>query len=144
MTNWDKRFLELAKHISSWSKDPSTKVGAVCVDSNHRILSLGYNGFPKRIIDSESRLNTRLEKYKHVVHAEMNAIFNATSNGVSLNGAKLYVSGLSICSECAKGIIQVGIQKVIVYDQVIPDSWVESCTFAISLLEEAGVQYIKI
>ena len=115
---WDRKFLELAKHISTWSKDPSKKIGAVAVGKNRNILATGYNGFPKGIQDTEERLNDRETKYELVVHAEMNCIYNAVENGVSLKGAHLYVYGLPICHECAKGVVQVGIGRVIVEDTV--------------------------
>ena len=115
---WDRKFLALAQHISTWSKDPSKKIGAVAVGRNRNILATGYNGFPKGIMDTEERLNDRETKYELVVHAEMNCIYNAVENGVSLKGAHLYVYGLPICHECAKGVVQVGIGRVIVEDTV--------------------------
>lgn len=112
ITKWDERFMRLAKEISTWSKDPSRQIGAIAVDESRRILSTGYNGFPSRLNDTADRLNDREQKYKYIVHAEMNCIYNACQNGISLNGAKLYVWGLPVCSECAKGVIQVGISEV--------------------------------
>ena len=76
MNKWDERFMKLAEHVASWSKDPSTKVGAVIVDEQHRIVSLGSNGFPKGIAD-DTRLDDRAKKYEIVVHAEINAILFA-------------------------------------------------------------------
>ena len=111
--NWDKKYIDLAKHIATWSKDPSTKIGAVAIGEKGQVLAQGYNGFPRGIDDSYDRLFTRETKYKYVVHAEMNCIYNATYNGVSLQGATIYISGLPVCSECAKGLIQVGIQRVV-------------------------------
>ena len=111
---WDERYMAMAKEVAQWSKDPNTKVGAVAVGEKGQILSQGYNGFPRGIKDSPQRLNDRQTKYEFVVHAEMNVIYNATYSGVSLDGAKLYVYGLPVCSECAKGIIQVGIKEVYV------------------------------
>ena len=110
---WGDRYINLAKEISTWSKDPSTKVGAVVIGNNGEVLSQGYNGFPRSIKDTPQRLKDRGKKYNLVVHAEMNAIYNASLNGVSLKGSTLYVYGLPICNECAKGVIQVGIDKVI-------------------------------
>ena len=109
---WGKKYTNLAKEISTWSKDPSTQVGAVVIGEKGQLLSQGYNGFPRGINDTDDRLNNRERKYELVVHAEMNAIYNASFNGVSLKDSTLYVYGLPICSECAKGIIQVGIKKV--------------------------------
>ena len=59
MTKWDVRFLELAKQIASWSKDPSTQVGCVVVGPDREIRSTGFNGLPRGIEDSEERLNNR-------------------------------------------------------------------------------------
>jgi deoxycytidylate deaminase len=71
----DERYLALAKEVSTWSKDPSTQVGAVTVGSKKEVLSQGFNGFPRNIKDTDERYNNRETKYKFVVHAEMNAIY---------------------------------------------------------------------
>lgn len=145
MTNsikWNKRYAELAKQISGWSKDPSRKIGAVAVGDKGQLLAQGYNGFPRGIKDTDERLNNREEKYKYVVHAEMNVIYNASHSGVSLDGADLYVYGLPICSECAKGIIQVGIKQVfILTEEEIPPIWVESWERTRLMFKEAGIKY---
>ena len=140
LNKWDKRYLALAKEVASWSKDPSTQVGAVTVGNKKEVLSQGFNGFPRGIVDSEDRYNNRETKYKYVVHAEMNAIYNATYSGVSLDGAVLYVYGLPICSECAKGIIQVGIKKVIIEKSKELDNWNESVALSQEMFDEAGVE----
>ena len=143
MNKWTRRYLDMAKEVATWSKDPSTKVGAVAVGSKGQILSQGYNGFPRGVKDITERYEVREEKYKYVVHGEMNAIYNACHTGASLDGATLYVSGLPVCSECAKGIIQVGISKVIMeYPKDIPDSWRESMKTTSSMFLEAGVIFI--
>lgn len=143
MKKWADRYMKLAQVISTWSKDPSTKVGAIVVGHNGEILSQGYNGFPRKIKDTSDRLNDRSKKYKYIIHAEMNAIFNASLNGVSLQNSSIYIYGLPICHECAKGIIQVGIKKVIIHKQ-IKDNWQESCKIAQEMLTEAGVTIIEI
>jgi len=142
LNKWDKRYLALAKEVASWSKDPSTQVGAVTVGNKKEVLSQGFNGFPRGIIDLEDRYNNRETKYKYVVHAEMNAIYNATYSGVSLDGAVLYVYGLPICSECAKGIIQVGIKKVIIEKSKELDNWNESVALSQEMFDEAGVELV--
>ncbi|MEJ6659535.1 MAG: dCMP deaminase family protein, partial [Candidatus Thioglobus sp.] len=142
MNKWDQRYLALAKEVSTWSKDPSTQVGAVTVGSKKEVLSQGFNGFPRGIRDSDERYNDRETKYKLVVHAEMNAIYNATYSGTSLDGATLYVYGLPICSECAKGIIQVGIKKVVVEKSKELDNWNESVQLSKKMFDEAGVELI--
>lgn len=138
---WDKRYLELAKHIASWSKDPSRKIGSVAVGHNGEVLAQGYNGFPRDIEDLPERYNDRPTKYKYVVHAEMNVIYNSSWNGVSLAGSTLYVHGLPVCSDCAKGIIQVGIERVVMVDQVIPEDWKNSAAQTFEMFDEAGVVY---
>lgn len=113
-TKWDTRFMRLAREIASWSKDPSSKIGAVIVNDDRRILATGYNGFPKGIMDTEERLNNREEKYPRIVHAEMNALMNALYSGVSLKDSTIYVYGLPICPECTKSIISAGIKRVVI------------------------------
>ena len=103
---WDKRFLEIAHQVATWSKDPSTKVGAIIVGDKLQIVSQGYNGFPRNIEDKEERLNIRELKYKFTIHAEANAIYNALYNGSSVQYCTLYCVSLFPCSECAKAIIQ--------------------------------------
>lgn len=140
LTEWGNRYLGLAKEISTWSKDPSRKIGAVAVGEKGQILAQGYNGFPRGILDSADRYNDRATKYKFVVHAEMNVIYNATFNGVSLDGARLFVYGLPVCSECAKGIIQVGIKAVTIFtEQEVPPIWNESWIATQEMFKEANV-----
>lgn len=138
---WNKRFLHLAQHISTWSLDPSTKIGAVVVDPKTKnILSVGYNGFPKGVNDDD-RYENREIKYQLVVHAEMNAIYNATLNGVSLMGSELFVYGLPICADCARGVVQVGVKKVVMPMMMIPENWRISWLKSQILFDEVGVEY---
>lgn len=109
MDKWDKRFLDLARHVATWSKDPTTKVGAVIVDSKNRVVSLGYNGFPRGVDDSEERYNDRDMKRLFVCHAERNALDNAPG---PVEGCTLYCTHCP-CNECAKSVIQNGIVKVV-------------------------------
>jgi dCMP deaminase len=111
---WDNRFMEMARVISTWSKDPSSQIGAVVVNDARRILATGYNGFPKGIADTEERLNNKEEKYSRIIHAEMNALMNALYSGVSLKDSTLYVYGLPVCSSCAKCVIQAGVKRVVI------------------------------
>jgi len=141
LDNWDYRFLALARHIASWSKDPSRKLGAVAIGQNRQILATGYNGFPRGIDDDKERYNVREIKYKYVVHAEMNCIYNATENGVSLQDATVYVHGLPVCSECAKGLIQVGVERVVAFSKGTPEQWKESNILTTQLFEESGIHY---
>ena len=141
INKWNKRYLDMAYLVASWSKDPSSKIGAVAVSPKGQVLSTGYNGFPRNIEDSSDRLHDRELKYKYIVHAEMNAIYNATYNGVSLDGSTLYVSGLPCCNQCALGIIQVGIKRVVMEGDVTNDRWAESWALTKQLFEEAGVEW---
>ena len=138
-TKWKKRFLKLSKEISTWSKDPSTKVGALIISEDRNIISTGYNGFPRGIEDTEERLNNRETKYKFILHAEMNCILNALYNGRSVKDCILFVHGLPPCSECTKSIIQAGIKKVIT-DSKATDNWKESLKLSLEMLKEANVE----
>jgi dCMP deaminase len=111
LSNWDKRFLELAELVSSWSKDPSTKVGAVIVDDKNIIVSVGFNGFPKGINDNE-RLHNRDSKYQIIIHAENNALMFAKR---PLDGFTIYTYPFMPCPRCAGMIIQSGIKRVVSY-----------------------------
>lgn len=135
MTNWDERFLHLALHVSRWSKDPSTQVGAVIVRPDRTIASVGYNGFPRGVVD-DHRLHTREDKYPLVVHAEMNAVLNARE---PLNGYTLYLWPLPCCSRCAVHIIQAGIKRVVAAFPA-PERWKMDCERAAATFKEAGVQ----
>lgn len=138
---WDHRYLKLAYEVAQWSKDPSSKIGAVTVGAKGQVLSQGFNGFPRGLKDDFTRLHDRETKYKFVVHAEMNAIYNATYNGTSLDGATLYVYGLPICSECAKGVIQVGIKRVVMPNQKMDGKWLDSWMTSMNFFDEAGVDF---
>lgn len=141
---WDGRYMSLAKQFAGWSKDPSTQVGAVAVNEIGSVVAQGYNGFPRGIEDTELRYNDRELKYRYVVHAEMNCIFNAAWNGVSLDGATLYVWPLPVCHECAKGIIQSGITRVVspeFKDTSQQARWEESCAQTIDMFKEAHIDY---
>ena len=123
-SKWDHRFMRLAREISTWSKDPSSKIGAVIVNDERRILATGYNGFPRGIADTDERLNDREQKYPRIIHAEMNSLMNALYSGVSVKGATIYVYGLPVCSECTKSVIQAGISRVVItYPQLAPEKW---------------------
>jgi dCMP deaminase len=144
---WVTRYIRLAREIATWSKDPSRGIGAVAVSAKGQVLSCGYNGFPRGIRDTSERLNQREIKYSLTSHAEMNCIYNATYNGVALDGSSLYIWGLPPCSSCALGIIQVGITNV--YWSMageLPENWKESYSKTKDLFNEANltVAHIKI
>ena len=133
--DWQPRYLLGQKTLQ-------LKLALSLLAAKKEVLSQGFNGFPRGIDDSDERYNNRDTKYKLVVHAEMNAIYNATYSGTSLDGATLYVYGLPICSECAKGIIQVGIKKVVVEKSKELDNWNESVQLSKVMFDEAGVELI--
>jgi len=137
---WHERFIKLAHEVSEWSKDPSTKVGCVLV-KNKRVISTGYNGFPKNISDSFDRLMDREQKYEITVHAEVNAITTAALHGVSTEEATAYIT-FNPCSRCASVLINAGIDSVYVSTvNDIPTRWLENFILASKLLAEAGVEY---
>ena len=138
-SKWDKRFMRVAQEISSWSKDPSKQIGAVAVNSDRRILATGYNGFPKGIEDIPARYEDRSIKYDLVVHAEMNCIYNATFSGISLKDATMYVWGLPVCHDCAKGIIQVGINRIVIGMMDSPQKWLDSFEKSRRMFDESDV-----
>lgn len=110
LEKWDVRFLDLAKHISQWSKDPSTKVGAVIVRPDRTVCSIGYNGFARGVNDDEERYMNRDVKYELVIHAEANAILKAKED---LDGYTIYVTPFRPCNNCAGLVIQSGITTVV-------------------------------
>lgn len=138
LNKWDHRFLGLASFIAGWSKDPSTKVGAVITRGN-KIVSVGYNGFAHGVEDTDARLNEREVKYKLVVHAEPNAIITAKQD---LTGCTMYVWPLMPCHACASLIAQAGITKVVtVYDP--NPRWADSFELSRMIFREAGVELIE-
>lgn len=141
---WDKFFLGMAEYISTASKDPSTKVGAVIVDNNRMVVGLGYNGFPRGVADTEERYNDRPTKYKMIVHAEQNAIINA---GHRTEGSTIYVYPAfgkpPLCSTCAKSVIQAGIKRVVGYipqlSSDVIERWSDEIAFSQTMCGEAGL-----
>lgn len=138
----DCLFMSMSHLIAMRSKDPNTQVGAVIVDKNDRILSMGYNGLPNGLDDDYfpwGREGEELEtKYPYVVHAELNAILNY--KGESLHGSTLYVS-MFPCNECAKAIIQSGIKKVVYRENKYPDS--NSTIAAERMFHSAGIILLR-
>ena len=143
LNKWDARWLEIAGVVSTWSKDPSTKIGAIAV-KDKRLVSTGYNGFPRGIQDYDDRWNNREEKYKYVVHAEMNCIYNANYHNQSLKGSTMYIVGLPVCHECAKAIIQAGVVRVVAEFKDAPLKWARSTEITEKMFKEAGIIYDQI
>jgi len=136
--SWDQYFMGVALLSAMRSKDPSTQVGACIVNEEQRIIGIGYNGFPVGVEDDEfpweNGDNWLESKYPYVVHAEPNAILNAT---VSLKNARLYVT-LFPCNECAKLIIQSGIKELIFLEDKYHD--MDSFKASRKMFEAAGVK----
>ena len=137
LDDWDLRYLELAKLVSTWSKDPSTKTGAVIVDSKHRVISVGFNGFPHGVAD-DARLDDRQLKYDMIVHCEINALVFAAE---SIEGYTLYTYPFLSCSRCASVMIQAGIKRALA--PILPTNlrprWEDNLELTKSLFREAGV-----
>jgi len=136
---WDQRFLELAQLISTWSKDPSTKVGAVIAKGN-RIISLGFNGFASGVKDLADRYNDRNFKYPAVIHGEENALLFAKQD---LNNCTIYVYPMPPCASCAAKIIQSGITRVVsieIRDEGQKERWGENNNIAKIMFDEANVE----
>lgn len=133
---WDRRFLDLAAFVGQWSKDPSTKVGAVIVDRDHRVVSVGYNGFARGVQDTPERYDNREIKYRMILHGDLNALL--FSRG-SVAGCTLYVSPLLTCAQCAAAAIQMGIKRVVAPDSRNP-RWHDDNRLALEMYAEAGVK----
>jgi len=137
------RFIYLAQHVASWSKDPSTKTGCVIVRPDTTVAAVGYNGFPRTIKDNPDLLNNREEKYKRTIHCEMNAILSARER---LDGYTLFNWPGQSCDRCAVHIIQSGIAKVVSpkIENEFTERWKEQAKLAEELFAEAGVEVVYI
>ena len=138
LKKWDLRFLEMSELVSSWSKDPSTKVGSVIVDNDRRVISLGYNGFPKGVADND-RLNDREEKYKIVVHAERNALLFANTN---VKNCSIFTYPFMPCPICAGMIIQSGISRVVSFKSN-NKRWEKDFEISRKMFQEADIQLLE-
>ena len=140
--SWDEYFMGVAKLASFRSKDPNSQVGACIVDKDNKILSMGYNGFPRGCSDDDfpwAREGDTLEtKYAYVTHSELNAILNY--RGGSLENCKIYVT-LFPCNECAKAIIQSGIKTVVFAENKYDET--PSVEASKKLMNAAGVRYYQ-
>ena len=146
---WTRRFFELAEHIAGWSKDPSTKVGAVIIGKDHedkKVLGMGFNGFPRGVEDDAWRYQERQVKYALVVHSEANAILDAS--GRQLHGCTLITTKFP-CASCAKLIIQAGIKTVICpmldpQKRAADARWWEDAKIASRMFFEAAVSVLDV
>jgi len=136
-SEWDKRFLRLELEVASWSKDPSTKVGAIIVRPDRRIVSTGYNGFPRNVDDAPELIADRAVKYKRTVHAELNAILQARE---PLDNTELYCT-FPPCASCAGAIVQAGVKHVS-WISASPDTinrWAEEWKHMIEMFKQAKI-----
>ncbi len=140
MADWDRRFIELAKHIGKWSKDRSRQVGCVVVDSKKVVRALGYNGFPRGLDDNDDTRHVRPEKYLWTEHAERNAIYQAARTGNSVDGCTMYLAWFP-CVDCARAIVQAGIVELVATRPDLSDAqWGHDFSVSTRLLEEAGIR----
>lgn len=140
--SWDEYFMGIAVLSAFRSKDPSTKVGACIVDQNHKVVSIGYNGMPRGVDETQvswEKGDGLDSKYLYVCHAEFNAILN-TRNNSALEGCSIYVT-LFPCNECAKAIIQTGIKELVYADNKYEHT--TETQASLKMLKMAGVTIRK-
>lgn len=121
MNKWDIRFLNMARLISEWSRDPSTKTGAVIVRPNRSVASVGFNGFPQNMPDDPELYANREEKYSRIIHCEMNALMFLRDE--SVQGYTLYTWPFMSCDRCFVHCAQAGIIRF-----VAPEATAEQLT----------------
>lgn len=142
---WHYRFMEVAKLIATWSKDPSTKTGAIVVGPDREIRATGYNGLVRGVNDDIPERMERPTKYDFFEHAERNAVYNACLTGTSLKGCVLYATHPP-CTDCARAIIQAGIKMVVTNrlpenPNVPAGGWRDKLIYSEQMFKEAGVEY---
>ena len=140
--NWKEYFRGIAHQVKLKSKDRYTQIGAVVVGSDNQIVSTGYNSFPRGIDDSIDERQERPEKYYWFEHAERNSLYNAALIGVSTKGCTMYLTCGIPCSDCARGIINSGISKIVCerVGGAVGNLWDEHAKRSIEMFNEAGVK----
>ncbi len=141
LRKWDDRFLKLASSVSEWSKDDSTKVGAILVDSDMIVRCVGYNGMPRALDDSEPSRLIRPNKYQWFNHAELNLLTNCARIGIRTAGCTIYVTHHP-CASCARSVIQSGINRVVCYAHPtdFSERWSSEIAVAKEMMAEAKVE----
>lgn len=134
--DWRDYFAEMARLVASKSKDPSTKVGCVIVNSDKVVVATGYNGIPRGVEDRPERME-RPAKYLWTSHAEENAVAQAARVGMALKGGIAFITHAP-CSRCARTLIQAGIVEVII-DDGTTSMPMEEFDVAMKMFSEAGV-----
>jgi dCMP deaminase len=147
--SWDRKYLKLALHVAGWSKDPSTKVGAVLVGDTNEVISLGFNGPPRGVNDDVPERWERPLKYQFCEHSERNAVFNAARSGVSTMGSTVYIASypekFGPCDNCCRAIIQAGICRVVTEPpRGDIERWKDSFKVGQEMLAEAGVEVSQV
>jgi len=139
--NWDEYFINIAHQIKLKSKDQKTQIGVVIVGKDNEIVSTGYNSFPRGINDDLQERQERPEKYYWFEHAERNAIYNAARIGVSTLNTTMYMTCDISCADCARGIINAGISKIVFSksNKHRNTIWKESAERSIQMFKEAGI-----
>lgn len=139
---WVERFVALTEMVASWSKDPKRQIGCVIVNLDRRIIATGYNGFPRGLPDNEEDLANQQKKRLHMIHAELNAILNATSD---LKHSTLFVNRFP-CHVCAGLILQAGIGNIVVPEPDLEhEHWGQGWQTALEILTtRIGIQYAEI
>ncbi|MBQ7285591.1 MAG: dCMP deaminase family protein [Alphaproteobacteria bacterium] len=136
--------MEVAELVATWSKDPSTKVGAIVVGPDREIRSTGYNGVVRGVDDDIPERLERPTKYDFFEHAERNAVYNACLIGASLKGCVIYVTAMP-CPDCARAIIQSGIKEVVTHTVEIDansptGTWRDKLVYSEQMFAEAGIK----
>ena len=139
--NWQEYFRNIAQQVKLKSKDKYTQIGAVIVGKDNEIVSTGYNSFPRGIHDNVNSRQERPEKYYWFEHAERNAIYNAARIGVSTRDCTMYLTCGIPCADCARGIINAGIRRIVCIDDDDPigSKWSESAERSLIMFREAGI-----
>ena len=140
--SWVEYFRNIAEKVKEKSKDERTQIGAVIVGKDKEIVSTGYNSFPRGINDNKPKRQEKPEKYYWFEHAERNAIYNAARIGVSTKGCTMYLTCGVPCADCARGIINAGIERIFVtrYSRgAKSQKWLDSAERSLEMFEEAGV-----
>lgn len=141
---WDARFLEMAAFVSKWSKDPSTKAGAIIVRADRTVLSLGFNGFPRGMDDNPQRYENREEKYSRIIHCEINALIHARQ--AVPEGCTLYTWPFASCDRCIVQMLQAGIRRFVfpTATETKNARWGNAFEATKKYMEELGAVFVEV
>jgi len=143
---WDELFFSLINDYKKKSKDPSSKFAAIAVNDDNIPIAFGFNGFPRKVLDTVDRYEDRDLKYKLVVHAEANVISSAAAEGTSIKNCRLYVDAYP-CSACMGLLINARIKEIVLNgdsilfnDEGFNTRWAESIKITKMMCDESGVK----